>query len=128
MGINIKWQGEEAFIKALNRARAESEPDVKQVIKDTVIDVEADSLRNIKPHRDSGATQDSIDRRISGLEGEVGYKVEYAPHNEYGHRRKKKDGTTIHVSGIKYLHDAVEKNREPHHQALNEVVRKLTGN
>lgn len=124
MNINIKWQGEEAFIKALERARAESEPDVKQVIKDTVIDVEADSLRNIKPHRDSGATQDSVDRRISGLEGEVGYKVEYAPHNEYGHRTKNGG----FVSGIKYLHDAVEANREPHHQALNDVVRKLTGN
>lgn len=124
MDINIKWQGEEAFIKALERARAESEPDVKQVIKDTVIDVEADSLRNIKPHRDSGATQDSVDRRISGLVGEVGYKVEYAPHNEYGHRTQNGG----FVSGIRYLHDAVEKNREPHHQALNDVVRKLTGN
>lgn len=124
MDINIKWQGEEAFIKALNRARIECEPDVKQVIKDTTIDVEADSLRNIKPHRDTGGTQDSVEARVSGLEGEVGYKVEYAPHNEYGHRTK----TGGFVSGIKYLHDAVESNREPHNKALNDVVRKLTGN
>lgn len=123
MSNNFRLVGAEVLSKVLKEC-VNSSSDFIQIVTDTTADIMSDSQKNLNPHYKTGGLSKSGSFNIKGLNGEVGYSVKYAPHVEYGHRTR---GGGF-VPGVKYLHNAVEKNREAHQKAVSGLVKKLTAN
>lgn len=123
INMNFRMIGTEELMKVFKNCSGAGK-EVSRIITDTTADVMADSQKNLNPHYDTGQLSRSGTFKVQGLTGEVGYGVHYAPHLEYGHRTR----SGGFVPGVKYLFNAVEKNRKPHIQEINELIRKLTGN
>ncbi|KAF0092175.1 MAG: hypothetical protein FD141_359 [Fusobacteria bacterium] len=123
MNENFRIIGAEKLKKVLENC-VNSSNEFIAIVTDTTSDIMNDSQKNLNPHYKTGGLSKSGSFNIKGLNGEVGYSVKYAPHVEYGHRTR---GGGF-VAGVKYLHNAVENNRDAHQKAVSDLVKKLTGN
>lgn len=65
-----------------------------------------------------------VDGNRGVLEGSFGYKKEYGPHVEFGHRIVRKGKEYGFVVGNKYLYNNVKKQRQIYRKDMLEALRK----
>lgn len=82
MRVRVTITGNTAIIKKLHQLPAQAKQLVTDEIEATIDDIHRDAV--IRVPVDTGRLKGSLTPQVSGMTGEVGTNVEYAPYVEFG--------------------------------------------